>query len=263
MWCKLPWLCCHCKTCTCGAAKWLQLEAGWVRTMVPMQETPLGGSRTFSSWDSLSSVVVFGGDFAPDLDNAPGCWSESSVQQLPSWPCQGSQGWQSWPGMTCWPQTMTCEHVPPTGDWSTSQLIPRPLSSAPFWAAAWWRSTPQVPPLPALSHQHLQWWDTGKGRCNWGHGSTSSLPPHWPLPSATSASPWVSSGMWWSTSGCPCDHQPRGHWTYPWWHLSCPCMTGLPLNFVVQNRGSHLDHHQGTLMISTCFWRHIVVQEPA
>ena len=38
--------------------------------------------------------------------------------------------------MTCWPQTMTCEHVPPTGDQSTSQLIPRPLSSAHFQAAA-------------------------------------------------------------------------------------------------------------------------------
>ena len=30
------------------------------------------GSRTFSSWDSLSSVVIFGGDLAPDSDNAPG-----------------------------------------------------------------------------------------------------------------------------------------------------------------------------------------------
>ena len=45
-------------------------------------------------------------------------------------------GWQSWPGMTCWLQMTTCEHGPLTGDQSTSQLAPRPLSSAPFRAAA-------------------------------------------------------------------------------------------------------------------------------
>ena len=45
-------------------------------------------------------------------------------------------GWCSWPGMTCWPQTMTCEHVPLTGDQSTSQLAPGPPSSTPFQAAA-------------------------------------------------------------------------------------------------------------------------------
>ena len=30
------------------------------------------GSRTFSSWDSLSSAVIFGEDLAPDSDNIPG-----------------------------------------------------------------------------------------------------------------------------------------------------------------------------------------------
>ena len=52
-------------------------------------------------------------------------------------------------------------------------------------------STPQVPLLPAPSHQCLLWWDAGAGRCSWGHGWTSSLPLCQPLPSVTSASPYV------------------------------------------------------------------------
>ena len=154
-WCKLPWPCCHWRICAWGTAKWLQLEARWVQTMVTMQETPLRGvepspARPISLLQSSS-----GEDLALDSDNALGCWSESSVWQLLSSACQRSWGHKSWPVMTCWPQTMTCECTPPTGDWSTSQSIPRPLSFTPSWAAAWWRSTPQVSPLPALSHQHL------------------------------------------------------------------------------------------------------------
>ena len=36
-------------------------KPGWVHTVVPMQETMLGGSRTFSSWDRHSSAVIFRG----------------------------------------------------------------------------------------------------------------------------------------------------------------------------------------------------------
>ena len=119
------------------------------------------------------------------------------------------------------------------------------VSFTPFWTAAWGRSTPQVPLSLAPSCWWLQWWDADEDRCNWGCGWTWALPPHWPLPSATSASPWASLGMWWLTSRHLYSHLPRGHWTHPWWHQACPCMTELPLDFVVQNWGSHLGHHQG------------------
>ena len=189
--------------------------------------------------------LSLGVDLGSDSGNTPGHWSESLVKQLPSWPCQKSRGWWSGPAMTCWLQMMTCEHLSLTGDQSTSQWAPEPPSSAPFQAAAWGRSTPQVPLSPAWSHWLLQWWGAGRGICNWGHGWTSVLPPCWPLLSATSASPPASLGMWWSTSRCLYGHLPRGHWMYPWWHQACPCMTELPLDFVVQNWGSHLGHHQG------------------
>ena len=173
MWCKLPWPCHHWRICTWGTAKWLQLEAGWVQTVVPMQEMPLRETEPSPAGSISLLQLSLGEDLAPDSGNALGHWSESSVWQLLSSPCQRSQGHKSWPGMTCWPQMMTCDCVPPTGDWSTSQSIPRPLSFAPFWAAAWWRSTPKVFLLLAPSHQCLQWCDAGKGRCSWGHGSTS------------------------------------------------------------------------------------------
>ena len=43
-WCKPPWPWNHLRTCTWGATKQLQLVAGWVCTMVPVQETPLRGA---------------------------------------------------------------------------------------------------------------------------------------------------------------------------------------------------------------------------
>ena len=180
--------------------------------------------------------LSLGVDLGPDSGNALGCWSESLVEQLPSWPCQR-------PGMTCWLQTMTCEHVPPKGDQSMSQWAPGPPSSMPFQAAAWGRSTPQVPLSLAPSHWHLWWWDADEDRHNWSHGWTWALLPCRPLPSVTSASPWAFLGMWWSTSRHLCGHPPKGHWRCSWWHQACACMTKLPLDFVVQSRGSH--HHQG------------------
>ena len=63
------------------------------------------------------------------------------------------------------------------------------------------------------------------------------------FPSAASVSPWASWGTWWLTSRHLCGHLQRGHWRYPWWHWACPCKTGLPLDFVVECRGSHC--HQG------------------
>ena len=140
------------------------------QTMVPMQDMPLGGGGPSPVMSISLLWLSSGGDLAPDSGNAPEHWSESLVWQLPSLPCQRSWGHRSWPGMTCWPQMMTWECAPLKGDWSMSQSIPRPLSFIPSQAAVWWRSTPQVFLLPALSHQSLQWWDVGAGRHSWGHG---------------------------------------------------------------------------------------------
>ena len=78
-WCKPPWLCHHWRTCTWGATKWLQLVAGWVCNVVPMQEMLLGGAGLSPTRTVILLESSLGVDFVPDSGNAPGHWSESSV----------------------------------------------------------------------------------------------------------------------------------------------------------------------------------------
>ena len=219
--------------------------------MVPMQGMPVRGAGLFLARTGILLWLSLGVDLGPDSGNAPGCWFESSVKQPPSWPCQKSQGWRSWPVMTCWLQITTCEHALPRGGWSTSWWAPRLPSSIPFQAAAWGRSTPKALLSLAPSHRLLQWWGADGGRCNWGHGWTSVLPRCQPWPSATSVWPSASWVMWWWNSRHLCNHWPRGWWRSPLWHWACPCRTELPLDSVVQSRGR--SSSSGTSMISGCF----------
>ena len=78
-WCKLPWPCHHWRTCTWGTAKQLQLEAGWVCTVVPVQEMLLGGVGPSPAGTVSLLQLSLGEDLALDSDNALGCWSESLV----------------------------------------------------------------------------------------------------------------------------------------------------------------------------------------
>ena len=50
-----------------------QPEAGWVHTMVPMQETTLGGVGLFPAGTGILLQSSSGVDLGPDSGNTPGC----------------------------------------------------------------------------------------------------------------------------------------------------------------------------------------------
>ena len=59
------------------------------------------GRMTFPAGTGILLLWSSGVDLGLDSGNAPGCWPESLVLPLPSWPCQRSQGRRSWPTRKC------------------------------------------------------------------------------------------------------------------------------------------------------------------